>query len=49
MSKLNITIEPNILEAISNSTKITNNEKVELLRLVGYLTNTEKQELVELI
>lgn len=49
MQKINFTIEPNILEAISNSNKITNEEKIELLRLVGYLTATEKQELVKLV
>lgn len=49
MQKLNFTIEPNILEAISNSTKISNSEKVEILRIVGYMTNSEKKELVELV
>jgi len=49
MQKLNFSIEPNILEAISNSNKISNEEKVELLRLVGYLTASEKKELVQLV
>ncbi len=49
MQKLNFTIEPNILEAISNSTKISNSEKIELLRIVGYMTNSEKKELVSLV
>lgn len=49
MQKLKFTIEPSILEAISNSTKITNNEKMEFLRLVGYLTTSEKRELVSLV
>ncbi len=49
MQKLNFTIEPNILEAISNSTKISNSEKVEILRIVGYMTSSEKKELVELV
>ncbi len=49
MQKLNFTIEPKILEAISNSTKISNSEKVELLRIVWYMTQSEKNELVELV
>lgn len=49
MQKLNFTIEPKILEAISNSTKISNSEKIELLRIVGYMTNSEKKELVSLV
>lgn len=49
MQKSKFTIEPNILEAISNSTKISNKEKIDLLRLVWYLTLTEKRELVSLI
>lgn len=49
MQKINFTIEPNILEAISNSTKISNSEKVEILRIVGYMTNSEKKELIELV
>lgn len=49
MQKLNFTIEPKILEAISNSTKISNSEKIEILRIVGYMTASEKKELVELV
>lgn len=49
MQKINFTIEPKILEAISNSTKISNSEKIEILRIVGYMTASEKKELVELV
>lgn len=47
MQKSKIIIDAFVLNKISNSSKITNNEKVNFLKHVWYLTNSEKRELVD--
>ncbi|MFK7780132.1 MAG: hypothetical protein QM490_03205 [Candidatus Gracilibacteria bacterium] len=47
MAKRKIIIDPFILNKISNSRELTDTEKINLLKYVGYLTNTEKRELAQ--
>ena len=49
MQQSKINIEPMILDAISSSTILSTSEKINFLKYVGYLTISEKKELVELI
>ena len=49
MIKSKIKIDPNILDAISISTKLSTDEKIDLLKYVGYMTTVEKTELINLI
>lgn len=49
MNKSKINIDPMILSAISGSTVISTTEKIDFLRYVGYMTTSEKKELMTLI
>ncbi|MCP4523511.1 MAG: hypothetical protein GY828_04800 [Candidatus Gracilibacteria bacterium] len=49
MQESNIQIEARVLSAISESNLISNVEKINFLRYVGYMTSHEKKELVSLL
>jgi len=49
MKKSKINIDPNILDAISKSTEISTYEKIDFLKYISYMTNSEKKELISLI
>ena len=49
MKKSKIIIDPFVLNKISCSNELTNNEKIHFLKYVWYLTNTEKRELAQII
>ena len=49
MSKSKIDVDPSILNSISGSTKLTENEKLSFLHYVWYMTNSEKRELLQLV
>jgi hypothetical protein len=49
MQKSKINIEPVMLDAISSSTKLNPHEKMSFLRYVGYMTISEKRELIRIL
>ena len=49
MEKSKIIIEPFILNKIAGSTSLTDNEKMNFLQYVGYMTISEKRELAQMI
>lgn len=49
MNKSKINIDPMTLSAITSSTVISTTEKIDFLRYVGYMTTSEKKELIGLI
>ena len=49
MEKSKIIVEPGILDAISNSTKLNKSEKITYLRYLTYMTISEKRELIRII
>jgi hypothetical protein len=49
MQKSKINIDPMILDAISSSTKLNPHEKMSFLRYVGYMTISEKKELMSIL
>lgn len=44
-----IILNSDVLDKIANSLKITQEEKLNFLKYVAYLTKTEQQELYELL
>jgi hypothetical protein len=49
MQKSKINIDPNTLDAIARSTKLSTTEKIDFLKYVSYMTVSEKRELISLI
>lgn len=49
MKKSKIIIDPFVINKISNSNGLKNKEKVQLLKYVWYLTNSEKKQLAQII
>lgn len=49
MSKSKINIDGKVLDKISVSTHLSNSEKINFLKYVGYLTISERQELISVI
>jgi len=49
MKKSKIIIESFILDKISESNELTNNEKINFLKYVWYMTMSERRELSQLI
>lgn len=49
MQKSKINIDPSVLDAISSSTEISTIEKIDFLKYVGYMTVSERKELINLI
>ncbi len=49
MKKSKIIIEPFILNKIANSDELNNNEKMNFLHYVWYMTKSEQRELAQLI
>jgi len=47
--KKSIIIDKELIDAITNSVKINTNEKLSWLKLIGYLTFSERRELQELV
>ena len=47
--KKSIIIDKELIDAITNSVKINTNEKLSWLKLIGYLTFSERKELLELV
>ncbi len=49
MKKSKIKIDPFVLDKISNSNELTNMEKINFMKYVGYMTISEKRELTLII
>ena len=49
MKKSKFQISALVLDAIADSQKISENEKIHLLKYVGYMTFSEQQELITLV
>jgi hypothetical protein len=49
MNKSKILIDPFILNKISDSNELTDIEKINFLKYVGYMTITERRELSQII
>ncbi len=49
MKKSKIIIDSFILDKISGSNELTGNDKIHFLKYVWYMTNSEKQELAQII
>ena len=49
MKKSKIIIDPFILNKISNSNQLSDTEKINFLHHIGYMTNSEKNELAQVI
>jgi len=49
MKKSKIIIDAFVLNMISGSNELTNKEKLNFLKYIWYMTNSEKRELVQII
>jgi len=49
MKKSKIVIDSFILNKISNSNELKDNEKIHFLQYVWYMTNSEKKELAQIV
>ena len=49
MKKSKIIIDSFILNKISNSNELNNNEKIHFLKYVWYMTKSEKKELAQFV
>ncbi|MDD3793598.1 MAG: hypothetical protein PHI37_02205 [Candidatus Gracilibacteria bacterium] len=49
MGKQQIKIDDNVLDKIASSELMTESEKLSFMKYVGYMTNSEQKELVEII
>ncbi len=49
MKKNKLNIDNNLIDIISNSTKITSNNKLEFLRNIWYMTKSEQKQLINLL
>jgi len=49
MKKSKIIIDSFILNKISNSNKLNNEEKIHFLKYVWYMTSSEKRELAQVV
>ena len=49
MKKSKIVIDSFILNKISNSNELTNNEKIHFLKYVWYMTGSERRELAQVV
>lgn len=47
MKEEKIIIDPFVLDKITNSNQLTNKEKINFLKYIWYMTNTEKRELIQ--
>ncbi len=49
MQKSKINIEPLVLDKITGSNILTDNEKISFLKYIWYMTLSERKELIQLV